>query len=105
MTANTLAGPEAPACWTPSNDQELHFEWTKTRGPDTGYITRANARGASYFDMGSTGDTLSAAERTAANNHFLDVIAARGDRVLLSTPKMQLRGGTALADEITYLTE
>jgi hypothetical protein len=69
-----------------------------------GYITKANSRGASYFDIGDTWNTLTPAQRTAANNHFLDVISARGDRVLLSTPKTQIQAGTALADEIAYLT-
>jgi len=69
-----------------------------------GYIEKANARGASYFDIGVAWDSLSATQRTAANNHFLEVVAARGDRILLSTPKTQIREGSALADEIQYLT-
>lgn len=73
-------------------------------GSYPGYITKANSRGASYFDIGDTWNTLTPAQRTAANNHFLDVISARGDRVLLSTPKTQIQAGTALADEIAYLT-
>jgi hypothetical protein len=45
-----------------------------------------------------------ATERTAANNHFLDVIAARGDRVVLSVSKAEVPGAGPLADEIAYLT-
>jgi len=70
-----------------------------------GYITKAEQRGASYFDLGSRWDGLTAAQRTAANQHFLDVIAARGDDILLSVPKTKIRYPSALADEIKYLTE
>jgi len=73
-------------------------------GSYPGYITKANSRGASYYSIGDTWNTLTLAQRTAANNHFLDVIAGRGDRVLLSTPKMQIQSGTAPADETAYLT-
>jgi RHS repeat-associated protein len=72
--------------------------------PGGGYIAKAQATGASYFDIGDAWDALTPAERTAANNHFLDVIAERGDRVLLSTPKGEIGGTGALADEIAYLT-
>jgi hypothetical protein len=73
--------------------------------PGGGYIAKAQATGASYFDIGDAWDALTPAERTAANDHFLDVIAERGDRVLLSTPKGQIGGSGALADEIAYLTQ
>jgi hypothetical protein len=73
-------------------------------GSYPGYITKANSQGASFFDIGDAWNALTPAERTAANNHFLDVIAGRGDRVLLSTSKTEIQAGTALADEIAYLT-
>jgi RHS repeat-associated protein len=69
------------------------------------YIDKAQVLTASYFDIGDAWDALSPAERTAANNYFLDQIAARGDRVLLSTPKLQIQSGTALSNEIQYLTQ
>jgi hypothetical protein len=73
-------------------------------GSYPGYITKANSNGASYFDIGDTWNTLTPAQRTAANNDFLDVVTTRGDRILLSTPKNQIQAGTALYDEIAYLT-
>jgi hypothetical protein len=73
-------------------------------GSYPGYINRASAKGASYFDVGDAWEALTPAQRTAANNHFLDIIASRGDRVLLSVPKYQIQQGTALADEVAYLT-
>jgi hypothetical protein len=69
------------------------------------YIDKANARRASYFDIGDAWKSLSETQRTAANDHFLDVIAGRGDRVLLSTPKYDIPSGTSLAHEIQYLTQ
>ncbi|MBN1852516.1 MAG: hypothetical protein JW829_07315 [Pirellulales bacterium] len=68
-----------------------------------GYIDKAKARGASYFDIGDTWDTLSDAERWAANRHFLDKIANAGDKVLLSLPKTKIRPDSYLAKEIQYL--
>jgi len=68
-----------------------------------GYIDKAKARGASYFDIGDAWDSLTPAQRWAANTHFLDKIAANGDQVLLSLPKTKIRPGSYLADEIQYL--
>jgi hypothetical protein len=68
-----------------------------------GYIDKAKARGASYFDIGNAWDSLTDAERWAANAHFLDKIAEQGDQVLLSLPKSQIREGSYLAKEIKYL--
>jgi RHS repeat-associated protein len=70
-----------------------------------GYIDKANTRGASYFDIGDMWNNLTPNQRWAANTHFLDQIAARGDRVLLSLPKGDIRPGSYLADEIRHLTE
>jgi hypothetical protein len=67
------------------------------------YIGKANARGASYFDIENKWNALRSSERAAANNHFLDIISARGDRVLLSTPKSKIRAGTQLSNEVKYL--
>jgi RHS repeat-associated protein len=85
-------------------EQHLTNSGDTVLGSYPGYITKANAKGASYFDIGNAWDSLTPAQRTAANNHFLDVIASRGDRVLVSTPKLQIRSGTALSSEIQYLT-
>lgn len=67
------------------------------------YIETAQNRGASYFDLGPRYDELSEAQQRAANFLFLDEAAARGDRVTLSHPFSEVRGDTALADEIDYL--
>jgi hypothetical protein len=68
-----------------------------------GYIDKAKAKGASFFDIGKAWDLLTDAERSAANTHFLEKIAAKGDQVLLSLPKSQIREGSSLADEVEYL--
>lgn len=81
-----------------------HDRGTTVLGRFPGYITKAQARGASYLDIGDAWNALSPAERTAAKNHFLDVIASRGDRVLLSVPKGEVPDTGPLADEVAYLT-
>jgi hypothetical protein len=71
-----------------------------------GYVDKAIERGASYFDIGPTAwDALGTDElRWAANRHFLDVIAERGDKILLSVPKTVIPEGSWLAEEVKYLT-
>ncbi|OWU65929.1 MAG: hypothetical protein CBB60_002170 [Armatimonadetes bacterium Cent15-Ar3] len=69
-----------------------------------GYIEKAQRTGASYFDIGDAWNTLTPAQRTSANMHFLDEVAGAGDQIYLSLPKTKIRSGSALADEIQYLT-
>jgi hypothetical protein len=69
------------------------------------YIEKAQQRGASYFDIGGAWNSLAPAQREAANLHFLDVVGGRGDQVLLSVPKSEIRPTSALAREIQYLQE
>ncbi len=69
-----------------------------------GYINKANARGASHFDIRDAWNSLSDAERWLVNTHFLDTVADRGDRVLLSLPKTIIRAESYLAKEVQYLT-
>jgi len=73
-------------------------------GDTGGYIGKARRIGASYFDLGKVYRELQPWEQKAANFHFLDKIAERGDTVLLSVPKYEIRRGSALIDEIRYLT-
>jgi hypothetical protein len=68
-----------------------------------GYIQKARARGANYFDIGDAWNRLSDAQRWKANKHFLDMIVSFRDRVLLSLPKGKIRDGSSLAREIDYL--
>ncbi len=68
------------------------------------YIEVAKARSASYFDIGEAWRTLKKTERTAVNNHFLDTRMAAGDQFYLTMPKGSVVPGSALADEIAYLT-
>jgi RHS repeat-associated protein len=70
-----------------------------------GYITKANAEDASYFDIGEDWDALAAhgQDPWALNQHFLDGRIAAGDRILLSTPKGDIVPGTYLAREVQYL--
>ncbi len=74
-------------------------------GHHPGYINKANARGASYFDIGDAWDSLNDARRWAANRHFLDTVASRGDRILLSVEKSKIRRNSWLAREVEYLTQ
>jgi len=69
-----------------------------------GYIEKAQRTGSSYFDIGDAWNTLSPAQRTAANQNFLDVVTDAGDQIFLSLPKTKIRPGSALADEVQYLT-
>jgi hypothetical protein len=99
----------APEALTPEvralSEANLTDSGTTVLGRFPGYIAKAQARGASYFNIGDAWDALAPADRTAANNHFLDVIAERGDRVLTSVPKGEIpETGSALSDEIAYLT-
>jgi RHS repeat-associated protein len=68
------------------------------------YIQKAQRTGSSYFDIGDAWNTLTPAQRTSANMHFLDEVAGAGDQIYLSLPKSEIRRGSALADEIQYLT-
>jgi hypothetical protein len=70
-----------------------------------GYIDKANARGASYYDIGDAWNGLSPAQRWAANTNFLNRVTARGDRILLSLPKNQIRPGSYLEMEVNYLVK
>jgi hypothetical protein len=72
-------------------------------GSFPGYITKAEARGASYFDIGNVWNRLTNEQRMFANQHFLDVISSRGDKVLLSIPKTFIREISWLRNEIDYL--
>jgi hypothetical protein len=67
------------------------------------YVEKAKQLKASYFSLGETWGILEPAERLAANAHFLDVIAAKGDVVILSVPKSQIKPNTSLTWEIEYL--
>lgn len=72
-------------------------------GSFPGYIQQAKATGSSYFDIGNTWNDLSNEQRWAANVHFLDTIAAKGDVVNISTAKAAIRSDSILADEIRHL--
>jgi hypothetical protein len=68
------------------------------------YIQKAQARVASYFDVGNSWDDLvSRGLEWDANRHFLDVISSRGDDILLSIPKTEIIPGSYLSREIQYL--
>ena len=72
-----------------------------------GYITKANSRGASYFDIGDEWGRLAdqGIDPWALNVEFLETIAARGDRVLLSVPKGKIPATGPLRDEVNYLVD
>jgi hypothetical protein len=65
------------------------------------YIQKASSMGASYFDMGKKWTPKLG---KAANIRFLEIIASRGDKVLLSVPKSLILSGSSLDMEIQQLT-
>jgi hypothetical protein len=69
------------------------------------YITKAKNMQASYFDIGDTWNSLTDAQKWAANKHFLDKIALKGDQILLSIEKSKINPGSYLETEIEYLIE
>lgn len=72
-------------------------------GSFPGYIEQAKATGSSYFDIGNTWNNLSNEQRWAANVHFLDMIAAKGDVVNITIAKSAIRSDSILADEVRHL--
>ncbi|MDZ4183826.1 MAG: hypothetical protein U1D97_02465 [Desulfuromonadales bacterium] len=69
------------------------------------YIQKATSgkyRGASYFDLG---DAWTPIEGKSANQHFLDIVGGRGDKIIFSTPKNKIPPGTSLDMEVKYLKE
>ncbi len=69
------------------------------------YIEVAQARGASYFDIGDTWNGLSATDRWAANSHFLDTRIAAADTFYSTVPSTEIRIGSDLAREVAYLQD
>ncbi|WP_200829696.1 ALF repeat-containing protein, partial [Cellulomonas algicola] len=71
------------------------------------YIDKAQARGASYFDIGGAWDDVIARgdDPWSLNVAFLDDRIAAGDRMLLSVPKQDVLPGTYLSKEIQYLLD
>lgn len=76
-------------------------------GSFPGYIDKANANGASYFDVGSEWDNIVARgdDPWALNQHFLDDRIGAGDRMLLSVARQDIRPGSYLAREVGYLKD
>ena len=71
-----------------------------------GYVDKAKAKGASYFEIDTkVWDSLNEAQQKAANRYFLDTIADRGDRILLSVEKSKIRKDSWLKREVDYLTQ
>lgn len=72
-----------------------------------GWIAKAQARGASYFDIGNQWNVI--ADRGGSpwflNRAFLDDRIAAGDRVLVSVPKGRIEEISYLTEEIEYLLE
>jgi hypothetical protein len=86
-------------------EQHLSDSGDTVLGRWPGYVDKANARGASYFDIGTEWDRLvsEGIDPWALNEHFLDVISDRGDRVLLSVPKQKIPDGGYLSREVQHL--
>jgi hypothetical protein len=69
------------------------------------YINKAEAKNASFFSLGKIwGDVIASGEDPwKYNKIFLDEIAKKGDKVLLSIHKKDVKKGSYLAKEIDYL--
>lgn len=74
-------------------------------GHHPGYLEKAIKKKASYFDVGKNWDNMTDIQRGVANVNFLDVIADRGDDIILSVAKKEIRPGSSLANEIKYLID
>jgi RHS repeat-associated protein len=76
-------------------------------GRFSGYIDKAQASGASYFDIGPMWGTLKTLgiDPWTLNKYFLDTRIAAGDRILLSVPKNDIPLTGYLRQEINYLTD
>ncbi len=68
------------------------------------YIGLAQSRGASYFDIGDAYSGLTPTQQWAANQRVLDAAISNGDRITLATSRLNIRPGSPLASEISYLT-
>ena len=69
------------------------------------YIGKAKKIGASYFDMGEKWDSFTSSVREAANDHFIDVIANKGDQVYSATQKNFIKSPSSLGKEVSRLTD
>jgi len=73
-------------------------------GPRGSYVELANKKGASYFSIDDASwKTLTKQEQEAMNKHFLDVIAEKGDQVIVSIQKNAIRKGSGLEWEVNTL--
>jgi hypothetical protein len=70
-----------------------------------GYIEKAKKLGASYYDIGDVWNTLNKDQQWAANVNFLKKVTGKGDRILLSLAKKDIRPGSILEDEVKWLTD
>ncbi|MBB5788752.1 DUF6531 domain-containing protein [Jiangella mangrovi] len=113
--ANRSAGPLGPGAGAVAGltDEQIQLATQHvTNSGDTvlgrhpGYINKAEARGASYFDIGKQKwdeYTAQGFDPWALNVYFLDDRIAAGDRILLSVPKGEIPLGGYLQREIDYL--
>ncbi len=69
------------------------------------YIDKALRKKASYFSIGDMwGSVEKQGNPWILNEKFLDLVADRGDRIILNVTKQNIRSGSYLEDEIRYLT-
>ena len=70
------------------------------------YIDKAIRKNGSYFSIGDMwNDVSKTTDPWVLNEKFLDVVAAKGDKILLNVPKNEIRPGSYLEKEIKHLTE
>jgi|GEM_PF-3713192 len=109
LTDDLLRSYKAEGSFLPSKIKDLSVLHITNSGETVlghfpGYINKANLKGASFFDIGDAWNDLTPVQRWAANTHFLDAIASKGDIVKLSLTKGEINPNSYLAKEIEYLT-
>ena len=86
-------------------NQNLSKTGVTVLGRYPGYISKAKALGASYFDIGADWERLvgEGVDPWALNVQFRETIATRGDQVLVSVSKVNIPEVGPLRDEVNYL--
>lgn len=67
------------------------------------YIDKAKRLGASYYDIGDMWNKIPEEQRWKVNEHFIDVIADKEDKIIFNVPKRKIRVDTDLEREVAVL--
>ena len=78
---------------------------TTSLGTYPSYLEKPAKLRTSHFNIGSIWDTMTIYHRWKANRHFLNKIAKRKDRIILSIPDNTFNLHSWLAEELKYMTQ